>query len=204
MSGRLERVPWLACGVVLAAGVMASVGEAAAWAIWERGSGTVRWWSGWTTHAVHVSAGHALASGSVWLVAAALVERASRCAMVAILAVGAPVIAWAALAGEPEMGRYVGLSGLACAVLAWLGAEWTWGGRDGRDGSAGRWLGPGVLAVLAVRTGWDFLADGSGWLMTAADGGESRVARWAHTAGALVGIAVWTAGRLRGWFGKER
>lgn len=180
--------PWLTGAVVLLAGLIAATDNGAAWATLERdGSGGWRWW---TTHLVHVSTEHLLASGLVWLAAGAAVERVSRGSVVLLLLAGAPAIAWVALTAESGMRSYVGLSGLACGCIAWLGLELTWGGRVNRRA---RLLGTALLGGLIIRIAWDLLSNGTAWMMLgeASMEGPFRVARHAHLAGALAGAVCW-------------
>lgn len=181
--------PWLTSGVVLLAALIAATENGPAWAALERGT-NAGWWSWWTTHAVHVSTSHLLASGLVWLTAGAAVERLSRGSVALLLLAGAPVIAWVALVTEAGMSRYVGLSGLACGCVAWLGLELACGARVEKPG---RLLGALLLLGLLVRIGWDVLSAGEAWIaeIDAPQIGTVRVARFAHLAGALAGAVCW-------------
>jgi len=185
--------PWLAIGVTILAALLTTSDAASAWATATRipsrelGLG----WQAWTTHGVHVSALHLLGSGLVWLMAGAAVERISRGSLIALILAGAPAITWAALVAEPEMGSYVGLSGLACACVAWLACAWLWSEQSHKRT---RLLGAILLMAVGIRIGCDLLGNGRGWglaLNEATAGDSVRVARYAHLAGALAGALIW-------------
>ncbi len=88
------------------------------------------------------------------------------------------------------MRSYVGLSGLACACIAWLALELTWGARIEKRS---RLLGAILLVGVASKIGWDVLGNGQGWLVAINEPmtGPVRVARYAHLAGAVAGALCW-------------
>jgi hypothetical protein len=145
-------------------------------------------WRLWTAHLAHFSASHALWSGLAWLGAAAWLERADRAAWLALIGLGAPLVTLSALLGDAAMIRYGGLSGLACAPVAWWGgALW----RDERAPRRRRAGGAALLGLLAAKCLGDFgSAEGVALLARFSPGlGEVRVAAWAHVAGAGLGVA---------------
>ncbi len=194
--------PWLAVGVTVLAALLTASDTASAWATATQPASGAGFsfklaWQAWTTHGVHVSALHLLGSGLVWLVAGTAVERISRGSLVILVLAGAPAITWVALAAEPEMGSYVGLSGLACACVVWLAFERVWG-RQANNRT--RLLGGILLLAVGVRIGCDLLGNGHGWglaINEATVDNSVRVARYAHLTGAIVGALCWLGYTVR-------
>jgi rhomboid family GlyGly-CTERM serine protease len=176
----------MAAAVVLVAGVGGGLGgERAALAHGQ-------FWRLWTAHVVHFSASHALWSGLVWLVAGAWMEREDRRGWLWMVLAGAPLVTMAALAGDAEMVRYGGLSGLACAPLVW--AAW----RLWRDGDrARRATGAAVFSLLALKVITEMTGGGVALARFGESVGEVRPAPWAHFGGMLfgAGLAVRSGGR---------
>jgi membrane associated rhomboid family serine protease len=151
------------------------------------------WWRLWTAHLVHFSGGHLWWSGLVWLVAGAWMEREDRRGWCWAVGVGAPLVTLAALAGDPEIARYGGLSGLACIPVTWAaGLLW-------RSGDAARRVaGAGVFALLAGKVVAEWMSGGALLARFGAEAGEVRPALWAHVAGAAAGLVSGARAGLRG------
>ncbi len=107
------------------------------------------WWRLWSGHWMHFSPSHlawnvgVLAGAGVWL------ERLQPGCLLRFVAVAAPLLGVAFLAGAPAMQIYGGLSGLATGVVVLLALTQLQRSPAGRVG----WLG--VLALVAVKLGLD-------------------------------------------------
>lgn len=213
MALNWSKFPWLTAGVALGATALftlaavdhsnassATRSASATWAEWATFQRTaydgnvVDWLTvrAWTTHVVHVSSLHLLGSGFVWLIAAASIERISRASLALMLIFGAPLITWAAMLAEPAMGSYVGLSGLACGCVAWLAFERICDVETGKRAQ----LAGVVLALLVIaRIAVDLLGNGTGWGVALHDSAglaeATRVSRYGHLAGAVIGALCW-------------
>lgn len=192
--GKTRRCEWPAGTLLIAAlaGLVTAWPAAGALCVGER-SGLVvgEAWRLWTAQLAHFSVGHWFWSALVWVVAGAWLEREDGAAWRWVVVAGAPWVTAVALWGDGGMARYGGLSGLACAPVAW-GAVRLW--RDG--GGARRGAGVALLAVLAWKIVHEW-GDGRAVLARFPDEvGEVRAAAWAHLAGALAGLAVaWRGAR---------
>lgn len=103
-------------------------------------------WRMWTGHLVHFNPSHLLWDLAVFLPAGAWLERTSpRLArwfyVLTPLAISAML-----LLGEPTLGFYAGLSGLATGVLVLLALV-----QLRRDTAGPRWFWPGVLLLVAAK-----------------------------------------------------
>ncbi len=142
-------------------------------------------WRLWTAHLAHFSASHVLWSGLVWLAAGAWLEREDRHAWWWAVLAGAPLVTLAALAGDSEMARYGGLSGLACAPLAWAGWR-LWRDEDKIRKAAG----VVIFGLLAAKIGAEVLGGRPILAGFAPEAGEVRPALWAHVAGVAAGLVL--------------
>ena len=191
MRGDRTNRPWGTAAIALAALVVfaasgggALTGERAALA-----QGQL--WRLWTAHVVHFSASHALWSGLVWLVAGAWMESEDRRGWTWTVLAGAPLVTAVALAGDAEMARYGGLSGLACAPLVWAGCRMWRSGDPARRAAAAA-----VFSLLALKVVAEMTGGGVAFSRFGEGVGEVRPAPWAHAGGALLGAGL--AARLAG------
>jgi len=79
-------------------------------------------WRLWTGHLVHFGWGHALANAAALLVPVVLLRRQDRGRFLLTALLLAPLLSLALL---PSLGggQYLGASGLACALWAWVGLQ---------------------------------------------------------------------------------
>src|SRR5687768_5845017 len=143
------------------------------------------WWRYATGSLVHFSRAHLALDVLTLLAAGIVVETRSRSAMAALLAlagIGGPI---AAMAGDPSLSRFGGLSGVAfgAVVLAALMLL--------RDGGRVRAFATLVLATCAMKLAWELSVDRT---IISADGSALAVVVAAHVAGMLAALAV-AAGR---------
>jgi len=201
MKPGLSTLP-VGTGLIAVASVAATfLAVAGAFSVGERSALLAgEWWRLWSAHGVHFAPAHLLGSGLVWLVAGGLLETEDRKGWWLVVGVAAPVVTFAALAGDGELVRYGGLSGLATAAAACLCMLWLM-----RESGGRRLVGGAVLAVIGLKVGLEWMVPDRSWLMALSEGGEGagdgrpvRVARWAHAAGLAAGVGI-AAGRL--WLG---
>ena len=185
--------PWITATVLLGAVIVSGVPALSIGAVGVREkivAGQI--WRLWTAHFVHFSPSHLVWNALVLALAGAAVERRDRRVAVALWVVAAPVVTWFALASDPGLASYGGLSGLAVSAVVWLALEGCLTARGLQ-----RWLALGILAMLAIKIGWEWSAAGAMFLLARFDspGVMVRVAVGAHLAGA--GCAIFLVGWRR-------
>jgi len=140
-------------------------------------------WRLWTGHWVHFSLPHLTWNLAALVAAGAWLERARPGWLLRHTLVAAPLLSLALILLEPAMHAYGGLSGLATSVVTLLALEQAHARRADR---------PLWIALLLLVAG-KILAE-AGQDTTFFTGFASpavRPARWAHAAGALLGLGLW-------------
>ena len=146
---------------------------------WQPGMWVAEPWRLWSAAWVHLNARHL----GVNVAGAALVAALGVAARVNVRAAWAWALAWpathAALALQPGLASYAGLSGVLHAAVAVVALA-LWRGGSGRERRIGMALGFGLLLKLVLEGPWSMDLAWSSALGIA-------VAPWAHAAGALTG-----------------
>jgi rhomboid family GlyGly-CTERM serine protease len=107
-------------------------------------------------HFVHWSTAHWAWDCAVFVMLAALGEARGRRRLLAVVLVAALGVSTGVALLQPELGRYAGLSGIDCALLAWLGLDSLRG--RWREGSRGSVLvGMGVALAFAGKIAFEIV-----------------------------------------------
>lgn len=104
----------------------------------------------WTAHLVHYSGSHLFWNLAILLPAGAWAEQLAPFRTRLFYLLTPPIIGLALLALDRDLTHYAGLSGLATGLLALL--AWI---RLGRLEPGTRWFWQTVLALIAVKIGWE-------------------------------------------------
>lgn len=146
----MRRLPWITLAVAGAAVAVHALPTAGEWLVYDRARVDAgEWWRIASASLVHVSAAHLALDVAAFGVGGAVVERRGRAhfallCLAAAVAVGVGVHLFA-----PGLARYAGLSGVAHAALA------AWALDALGERGATRWVGAGLLAVVAAKLAID-------------------------------------------------
>lgn len=172
---------WAVLSTLLALGALAMYGLPREALDWQPGRMASEPWRAWTAAFVHLSPGHLQAN----LLGCGVVAMFGIAAGVPRSATLAWLVAWplthAALALQPGLLHYAGLSGVLHAGVA-IAALWLCRRGTGRS----RWIGAAVLAGLALKLGLE-----QSWLAPTQvqAGWDIRIAGIAHLSGSVAGLA---------------
>lgn len=143
--------PWPWVGLALGAVALAVHAWPGAEALlaWERGTAAGQPWRLLTGHFVHWSHAHLAWDAATTVVLATACERRSRRGLVAVLVASGLAIPLAVGVALPDLTRYGGLSGIDCALFAWLAVDTLRAAQRADDRSAGLVGGALAAALLA-------------------------------------------------------
>jgi rhomboid family GlyGly-CTERM serine protease len=191
VDSRAARFPWVTLGVTGLALAAWAWPEALAWGGLDRARvlrGEL--WRLWSAHLVHFGGSHLLWNLAVLAPAGVLAERSAPRETRVLYGLGAPAIGLVLLGLEPQMAVYAGLSGIATALLTLLCVV-----KLGEPARGDRWFWGALLALVALKTGGEFLARGP---LFASLAGEVRPVPLAHVAGVACALALAWYQRRRG------
>ena len=178
---------WGALAAALAMAALALQGAPPGLVDWQPSLAWSQPWRLWSAGLVHLSMGHLYAN----LAGCVVVGAFGIAACVNMTGVAAWLLAWplghAALAWQPQLLHYAGLSGLLHAGVAVAALPLAW-----RGTGSSRWVGTAVLGGLAAKVLFE-----RPWLAAVQQvpGWDIPIAPVAHLAGALAGL-VCGAGAL--------
>jgi rhomboid family GlyGly-CTERM serine protease len=183
MQDQDRRIPWVTAAVVaLAIAVWGSTDAVKQALLYDRGAvfhGQL--WRLWTGHLVHFSASHLGWNLLVVALAGAWIECSGFRARGWFAAAAPLAISLALLVGEPTLGSYGGLSGVATAAVAFACAsEWRRG--------AGRALWCTALGLIGIKTAWEYW--GAGSLFAHYTSAAVRTVPLSHLSGACFGAGM--------------
>ena len=182
-SARSSAVPVVTLALAAAAIIVALAPSLQRLLVLDRGrvaSGEL--WRIVTGNLVHFSAPHLFYDLLVVVVVGWMVERSGR-TLVPVLALSSVIVGTAVLMFAPEIERYGGLSGVACALVV----------VHALNGMAAKGLtriaAVAILVLLAAKLAWE--ARTGGFLFVSDAGGAIRGVPVAHFAGAAAGVIAW-------------
>ena len=180
----------LVTGTLLVAALLASLSPTLARAlVFDRGAiAAGQWWRLLTGNWVHFSAGHLLVDALALGVTGWKIERRHHASFALLCGVTAPAIELSVFFLAPGVGQYGGLSGLACAAVAWLAVDGLWEGRRAQQK-----LCAAALGTLAAKIVWECVTGRA--LFLAADD-RLMVLPLAHAAGFIMGAGLALVQRL--------
>jgi rhomboid family GlyGly-CTERM serine protease len=139
-------------------------------------------WRLWSGHLVHFGGSHLLWNLAVLVPAGVLGERCAPRETRLLYGFGTPAIGLVLLGFESQMETYAGLSGLATGLLTLLGCV-----KLGESSRGDRWFWGALLALVALKTGGEFLARGP---LVASLAGDVRPVPLAHVAGIACALVL--------------
>ena len=179
-----RRIPWLTGALVAFAYAIAVIPSATSALALERGAVAAgEWWRVISGHAVHWSSDHLLWDATTFAVLGSACELRDRRRFAVCLASSALAISAVFWWGLPQLSHYGGLSGIDCALFAWLGAELWWERRGTRTVSA---LAAASALALLAKVAFEWTTGTP--LFVAHLGGGAVPVPAAHAVGALIGL----------------
>jgi rhomboid family GlyGly-CTERM serine protease len=184
MQGEHQRIPWVTASVVALAIAAWGAPDGVQRALLYERSAVLRGelWRLWSGHLVHFSASHLGWNLLVVGLSGAWIECSGFRARGWFAAAAPPAIGLALLVGEPSLGSYGGLSGVATAAVAFACAsEW-------RRGTGPRSLWCMALALIGLKSAWEYW--GGGPLFAHYALAAVRTVPLSHLSGACIGAAL--------------
>ena len=152
----IARLPWLSAGLTAIAVGLAFCPGAFDALVFDRDAlAGGELWRLVTGHFVHWSTAHWMWDAGVFFALAAVCEVRGRLRLLGGVGFAAVFVSLGVALLEPGLDRYAGLSGIVCALSAWLVVDWLraqW--RAGARGAP--WLAVGLGAAFALKLGFEW------------------------------------------------